>query len=234
MPNTLVPQTHAQYRSGRSEPKNQSVADAGVQRSPGPGRDTDPFRMHLGNFIQSNLVVSFNDEIRSQFAKILDEVVGKGIVIVDHQHHMDWALSIARNKAIALLTHSWCSDSGTESATTPQPYNGVNSGGSNFGPLNPSLIDKVNANAKALHDADPENKAQIPVELVTASTSGLDPEISPAAALYQATRIARVRNLPIAKVRALIEAHQRNPILGVFGEPVVNVLALNLDLDKQR
>ena len=123
---------------------------------------------------------------------------------------------------------------GRPSATTPQPYNGVNSGGSNFGPLNPSLIDKVNANAKALHDADPENKAQIPVELVTASTSGLDPEISPAAALYQATRIARVRNLPIAKVRALIEAHQRSPILGVFGEPVVNVLALNLDLDKQR
>jgi K+-transporting ATPase ATPase C chain len=123
---------------------------------------------------------------------------------------------------------------GRPSATTPQPYNGVNSGGSNFGPLNPSLIDKVNANAKALHDADPENKAQIPVELVTASTSGLDPEISPAAALYQAARIARVRNLPIAKVRALIEAHQRNPILGVFGEPVVNVLALNLDLDKQR
>ena len=123
---------------------------------------------------------------------------------------------------------------GRPSATTPQPYNGTNSGGSNFGPLNPALIDKVNANAKALHDADPSNTAQIPVELVTASTSGLDPEISPAAALYQAARVARARNLPIAKVRALIEAHQRNPILGMFGEPVVNVLALNLDLDKQR
>jgi K+-transporting ATPase ATPase C chain len=123
---------------------------------------------------------------------------------------------------------------GRPSATTPQPYNGINSGGSNLGPLNPALIAKVNANAKALHDADPSNKAQIPVELVTASTSGLDPEISPAAALYQAARVARARNLPIAKVWALIEAHRRNPILGVFGEPVVNVLALNLDLDRQR
>jgi K+-transporting ATPase ATPase C chain len=123
---------------------------------------------------------------------------------------------------------------GRPSATAPQPYNGINSGGSNFGPLNPALIDKVHAIAKALHDADPSNKAQIPVELVTTSTSGLDPEISPAAALYQAARVARTRNLPIAKVLALIEAHQLNPILGVFGEPVVNVLALNLDLDRQR
>ena len=123
---------------------------------------------------------------------------------------------------------------GRPSATTPQPYNGVNSGGSNLGPLNPALIDKVHANAKALHEADPSNKAEIPVELVTASTSGLDPEISPAAALYQAARVASARHMPIAKVRALIEIHQRNPILGVIGEPVVNVLALNLDLDKQR
>jgi potassium-transporting ATPase KdpC subunit len=122
---------------------------------------------------------------------------------------------------------------GRPSATTPQPYNGINSGGSNFGPLNPALIDKVQANAKALHDADPSNKALIPVELVTASMSGLDPEISPAAAWYQAARVARARNMPIAKVRALIEAHQRNPIFGVIGEPVVNVLALNLDLDEQ-
>jgi potassium-transporting ATPase KdpC subunit len=122
---------------------------------------------------------------------------------------------------------------GRPSATTPQPYNGINSGGSNFGPLNPALIDKVNANAKALHDADPSNKAQIPVELVTASISGLDPDISPAAAFYQAARVARARSMPIAKVRALIQAHQHNPTLGVIGEPVVNVLALNLDLDKQ-
>jgi K+-transporting ATPase ATPase C chain len=123
---------------------------------------------------------------------------------------------------------------GRPSATTPQPYNGINSGGSNLGPLNPALIDKVKANAKALHDADPSNQAQIPVELVTASTSGLDPQISPAAALYQAARVARARNMPIGKIRGLIEAHERYPILGVIGEPVVNVLALNLDLDAQR
>jgi K+-transporting ATPase ATPase C chain len=122
---------------------------------------------------------------------------------------------------------------GRPSATAPQPYNGINSGGSNLGPLNPSLIDKVNANAKVLHDADPSNKAEIPVELVTASMSGLDPEISPAAAFYQAARVARARNMRIAKVWALIKVHQHNPILGVIGEPVVNVLALNLDLDKQ-
>jgi potassium-transporting ATPase KdpC subunit len=122
---------------------------------------------------------------------------------------------------------------GRPSATTPQPYNGISSGGSNFGSLNPALIDKVQANARALHEADPSNKAQVPVELVTASMSGLDPEISPAAAFYQAARVARARSVPIAKVRALIEAHQRNPLLGVVGEPMVNVLALNLDLDKQ-
>lgn len=122
---------------------------------------------------------------------------------------------------------------GRPSATSPQPYNGINSGGSNFGPLNPALIDKVSANAKALRDADPSNQAQVPVEMVTASTSGLDPEISPAAAYYQAARVAQARNLPVDRVRALIQAHQRNPILGLIGEPVVNVLALNLDLDEQ-
>src|SRR5580692_6518572 len=79
---------------------------------------------------------------------------------------------------------------GRPSATTPQPYNSINSGGSNFGPLNPALIEKVNANAKALQGADPSNKAEIPVELVTSSMSGLDPEISPAAAFYQAARVA--------------------------------------------
>jgi len=123
---------------------------------------------------------------------------------------------------------------GRPSATTPQPYNGINSGGSNYGPLNPALIDKVKANAKALHDADPANTREIPVELVTASTSGLDPEISPAAAYYQAERVARARRLPVTVVRALIAAHQRGPIVGVFGEPLVNVLELNLALDEHR
>jgi K+-transporting ATPase ATPase C chain len=123
---------------------------------------------------------------------------------------------------------------GRPSATSPQPYNGVASSGSNQGPLNPALIDKVNASAKALRDADPLNKEPIPVDLVTASASGLDPDISPAAAQYQAGRIARTRNLPVAAVQALIAEHQRGPLLGLFGETQVNVLELNLALDERR
>jgi K+-transporting ATPase ATPase C chain len=122
---------------------------------------------------------------------------------------------------------------GRPSATSPQPYNGIASGGSNLGPLNPALIDKVNGNAKALRDADPQNEAAIPVELVTASASGLDPDISPAAAQYQAARVARSRNLPLATVQSLIVQHQRAPLLGFFGEPQINVLELNLALDER-
>ena len=92
----------------------------------------------------------------------------------------------------------------------------------------------MNANAKALRDADPGNAAAIPVELVTASASGLDPDISPGAALYQAARIARLRNLPLGTVRAMIAAHERGPLLGIFGESQVNVLELNLALDQPR
>jgi potassium-transporting ATPase KdpC subunit len=122
---------------------------------------------------------------------------------------------------------------GRPSATSPQPYNGLSSGGSNLGPLNPALIDKVKSNAKALHDADPSNSQPIPVELVTASASGLDPDISPAAAEYQAARVARLRNMPLAAVQVLIAGHQRGPLLGIFGESQVNVLELNLALDQQ-
>ena len=121
---------------------------------------------------------------------------------------------------------------GRPSATSPQPYNGIGSGGSNLGPLNPALVDKVNSNAKALRDADPTNKQLIPVDLVTASASGLDPDISPAAAQYQAGRVARVRKLPLTAVQALIAEHQRGPIAGFLGEPRVNVLELNLALDQ--
>ena len=121
---------------------------------------------------------------------------------------------------------------GRPSATAPQPYNAVNSGGSNLGPLNPALIDKVKAGAKVLRDADPSNGAAIPVELVTGSASGVDPDISPAAAEYQAARVARARNLPPARVRALIGEHRHEPALGVIGEPVINVLELNMALDR--
>jgi len=123
---------------------------------------------------------------------------------------------------------------GRPSATSPQPNNGIGSAGSNLGPLNPALIDKVNANAKALRDADPTNQQPIPVELVTASASGLDPDISPAAAQYQAARVARARSLPLPVVQSLIAEHTRGPLLGVVGESQINVLELNLALDQRR
>ena len=120
---------------------------------------------------------------------------------------------------------------GRPSATTPQPYNGLASGGSNLGPLNPALIDAVKANSKALHDADPGNMRPIPVDLVTASGSGLDPEISPTAARYQAGRVAHARNISAERVEALIAANTQERFIGLIGEPRVNVLELNLALD---
>ena len=121
---------------------------------------------------------------------------------------------------------------GRPSATTPQPYNGLASSGSNLGPLNPALIDAVKANAKALHDADPDNQQPVPVELVTASASGLDPEVSPAAAEYQAARVARARHLELTQVEMLIKSHERERLWGFIGEPRINVLELNLALDR--
>ena len=123
---------------------------------------------------------------------------------------------------------------GRPSATSPQPYNGLASSGSNLGPLNPALLDAVKANVKALRDADPNNRQPIPVDLVTASASGLDPEISPAAALYQAARVARARNVPVALVETLIRTHERGRLFGFIGERRVNVLKLNLALDRMR
>jgi K+-transporting ATPase ATPase C chain len=117
------------------------------------------------------------------------------------------------------------------SATTPQPYNGTASGGSNLGPLNPALLDAVKARIAALRAADPGNLSAVPVDLVTASASGLDPDISLAAAQFQAARVARVRALPLARVQALIAAHTAGRLFAVLGEPRVNVLELNLALD---
>jgi K+-transporting ATPase ATPase C chain len=117
------------------------------------------------------------------------------------------------------------------SATSPQPDNALASSGSNLGPLNPALTDAVKARIAALRSADPDNHAPIPVDLVTASASGLDPDISLAAAYYQADRVARVRGLAAAQVRALIAHHARRSLLGVIGSPRVNVLELNLALD---
>lgn len=123
---------------------------------------------------------------------------------------------------------------GRPSATSPMPYNASASGGSNQGPLNPALTDAVKGRIEALRAADPGNSAPVPVDLVTASASGLDPHISPAAALYQAARVAKVRGVAVEKVRGLVDAQTEKPVLGFFGEPQINVLKLNLALDALR
>jgi potassium-transporting ATPase KdpC subunit len=120
---------------------------------------------------------------------------------------------------------------GRPSATAPFEYNASASSGSNRGPLNPALVDAVKARADALRAADPENRAPIPADLVTSSGSGLDPHISPAAARWQVPRVARARGLDPSAVQALVARHTEPRQWGVLGEPRVNVLALNLDLD---
>ncbi len=122
--------------------------------------------------------------------------------------------------------HFW----GRPSATSPMPYNGGGSSGSNLGPSSAALADSVKARISALRAADPTNTAAVPVDLVTASASGLDPHISRAAADYQAARVARERGLPLAAVQALIEQHTEAALLGFIGEPRVHVLSLNLAL----
>ena len=119
---------------------------------------------------------------------------------------------------------------GRPSATSPMANNAANSSGSNQGPLNPALIDAVKGRIAALKTADPDNKLPIPVDLVTASASGLDPDLSVAGANYQAARVARARSVPLAQVQALIEQHTEGQLLGFIGEPRVNVLKLNLAL----
>lgn len=118
------------------------------------------------------------------------------------------------------------------SATSPMPYNAANSSGANQGPLNPALMEAVKGRIAALKAADPGNTQAIPVDLVTTSASGLDPHISVAAALYQVRRVARVRQLDEATVRQLVQRHTERPLLGFLGEARVNVLLLNLALDR--
>lgn len=126
--------------------------------------------------------------------------------------------------------HFW----GRPSATGPYAYNAVASSGSNQGPLNPALVDAARARKQALLAADPSNPLPVPVELVSASASGLDPHISPAAAQYQVQRVARARKLNPELVQTLVAQATQRPALALLGEPVVNVLQLNLALDALR
>ncbi len=118
------------------------------------------------------------------------------------------------------------------SATSPVPYDGLASGGSNLGPTNPAQIDAVRKNLQTLQQSDPSNPLPVPVDLVTASGSGLDPDISPAGAYYQVSRVARTRGLDPSSVRQLVVEHTDLRQWGLLGEPRVNVLELNLALDR--
>jgi potassium-transporting ATPase KdpC subunit len=114
--------------------------------------------------------------------------------------------------------------------TVPAPYNAANSGGSNLGPTSKSLIERIQGDIAKLKQENPS--AQVPADLVTTSGSGLDPDISPEAALFQVPRVAKARNLPENQVRQLVAEHTSDRLIGLFGEPSVNVLELNLALDR--
>ena len=161
-------------------------------------------------------------------------VTGVGQAIFPHQAHGSLILRDGQPVGSALIGqnfsdpgHFW----GRPSATGPFGNNAAASSGSNQGPLNPALVATAKGRLEALRAADPTNTAPVPVELVSASASGLDPHISPAAAQYQLARVAAARKLPVEAVQALVAQHTARPLLGVLGEPVVKLLQLNLALD---
>lgn len=170
-------------------------------------------------------------------------LVVTGVAQIMFPHQANGSLIVQNGKTIGsdLIGQSFDDPKyfwGRLSATSTFPYNAFNaqnltaSSGSNYGPSNPALLSAVEARIAALKAADPTNNAPIPVDLVTASGSGLDPDISVAAALYQAPRVARLRGLSEATVRALVDQYTSGRTLGFLGEPRVNVLELNLALDK--
>lgn len=167
---------------------------------------------------------------------VLYPLAATGLAQLIFPHQANGSLIVKEGKPVgsSLIGQSFTDAKyfwGRPSATTPQAYNGVSSGGSNLGPTNPALTDAVKQRIAALQAADPDNRAPVPVDLVTASGSGLDPEISPAAAQYQLARVANARGLSVAQVQALVNLHTSGRQFGVLGEPRVNVLALNMALD---
>ncbi|HTV85149.1 MAG TPA: potassium-transporting ATPase subunit KdpC [Dyella sp.] len=183
----------------------------------------------IRNAVSMLLVMTF-------IAGIAYPLVATGVAQILFPHQANGSLIERNGKPIgSQLIGQWFDDPryfwGRPSATTPQPDNGTASNGSNLGPTNPALRDAVQQRIDALRKADPGNTAPVPVDLVTASGSGLDPQISPAAAQYQIARVARVRRLDVAQVRALVAQFTQGRQWGLLGEPRVNVLQLNLALD---
>jgi K+-transporting ATPase ATPase C chain len=167
---------------------------------------------------------------------LLYPLVVTGIAQLAFPHQANGSLIVVNGKTVGstLIGQQFTAPKyfwGRLSATGPYPYNAASSSGSNLGPSNPALLDEVKARIAALKAADPGNTQPIPVDLVTSSGSGLDPDISVAAALYQLPRVARVRGLNESAVRALVDQYTQGRTLGFLGEPRVNVLQLNLALD---
>jgi K+-transporting ATPase ATPase C chain len=168
---------------------------------------------------------------------LLYPLIATGVAQALFPHQANGSLIVRDGKPIgsALIGQSFDDPRyfwGRPSATSPQPDNGTASNGSNLGPTNPALHDAVKQRIDALHAVDPGNNAPVPADLVTTSGSGLDPEISPAAAQYQMARVARVRKLNVEQVQQLVAQYTQGRQLGLLGEPRVNVLGLNLALDK--
>lgn len=161
-------------------------------------------------------------------------VTGLGQLLFSHQANGSLIERDGKAVGSALIGQAFSSPKyfwSRPSTTGPYPDNAAASSGSNQGPTNPALTDAVAARIKALRDADPGNTAAVPVDLVTASGSGLDPHISPAAAEYQLNRVAKARGMDSSKLRDLVAQHTQGRQLGFLGEPRVNVLELNFALD---
>jgi K+-transporting ATPase ATPase C chain len=167
---------------------------------------------------------------------VIYPLVVTGIAQIAFQNKANGSLIIRDGKIVgsSLIGQSFSSPKyfwTRPSATSPMPYNAGSSSGSNLGPLNPALAENVKARIEQLKAADAASKLPVPVDLVTASGSGLDPDISPAAAIYQVPRIAKARNIVESRITELVAKYTRSRQLGILGEPRVNVLELNLALD---